>query len=212
MTGNSVIQLSENDTLSIRGVSQRETSRFIAKEWDEETKLYYMSARYQNPMTSWWMSADPAGFGLVNPNREGFSLVESLNWYSYTGNNPLNFIDPTGGYLLNAQRSFNDFFMQDSGSNIGTSDTAVDQSGCFVTAYAREGNTWNAYRLESSGKKILKMHLYGKITLQLLVMIQVIFLLKKVKQIKYSLQQEISFSKLICRKLQTLQSFLQQME
>ena len=26
--------------------------RFTSKEWDEETGLYYMSARYQNPETS----------------------------------------------------------------------------------------------------------------------------------------------------------------
>ena len=70
--------------------------RFTAKEWDEETRLYYMSARYQNPMTSRWMSADPAGLGLANPNREGFNIIESLNWYSYAGNNPIIYRDPTG--------------------------------------------------------------------------------------------------------------------
>jgi len=76
--------------------------RFTAKEWDEETSLYYMSARYQNPMTSRWMSADPAGMQLVNPMdgdgnlRSGFNLVESVNWYSYVGNNPVKYSDPTG--------------------------------------------------------------------------------------------------------------------
>ena len=41
--------------------------RFTAKEWDEETGVYYMSARYQNPETSRWVSSDPAGWGLINP-------------------------------------------------------------------------------------------------------------------------------------------------
>ncbi len=76
--------------------------RFTAKEWDEETKLYYMSARYQNPMTSRWMSVNPSGFQLVNPMdgegnlRSNFSLIESINWYSYVSNNPVIYLDPNG--------------------------------------------------------------------------------------------------------------------
>ena len=76
--------------------------RFTAKEWDEETGLYYMSARYMNPETSRWVSSDPAGWGLVNPMddkgnlRSGFNLVESMNPYSYTGHNPVRYNDPTG--------------------------------------------------------------------------------------------------------------------
>ena len=68
--------------------------------------LYYYGARYLEPKLSRWMSADPAGFGLVNPmeqDNEGklkakqdYSIVESLNWYSYVSNNPLKWIDPSG--------------------------------------------------------------------------------------------------------------------
>ena len=76
--------------------------RFTSKEWDEETGLYYYGARYLEPKLSRWMSADPAGFGLVNPMdgegkpREGYSVVEGLNWYSYVSNNPVKYIDPSG--------------------------------------------------------------------------------------------------------------------
>ena len=76
--------------------------RFTAKEWDEETGLYYMSARYLNPETSRWVSSDPTGWGLVNPMdgdfnlRSRFSIVESMNPYSYCSNNPINYFDPTG--------------------------------------------------------------------------------------------------------------------
>ena len=80
--------------------------RFTSKEWDEETGLYYYGARYLEPKLSRWMSADPAGFGLVNPmeqNNEGklkakqdYSTVEVLNWYSYVSNNLIRYIDPTG--------------------------------------------------------------------------------------------------------------------
>ena len=73
--------------------------RFTSKEWDEETGLYYYGARYLEPKLSRWMSADPAGFGLVNPmeqEEEGkwapkkdYSVVEGLNWYSYVSNRPI---------------------------------------------------------------------------------------------------------------------------
>ncbi|MDC7220202.1 MAG: SpvB/TcaC N-terminal domain-containing protein [Spirochaetales bacterium] len=75
---------------------------FTSKEYDEETGLYYMSARYMNPVASRWVSSDPAGWSLVNPMdgkgnlRSGFSIVESQNPYSYSSNNPINYRDPTG--------------------------------------------------------------------------------------------------------------------
>ncbi|MCF6335629.1 MAG: peptidoglycan DD-metalloendopeptidase family protein, partial [Spirochaetales bacterium] len=70
--------------------------KFTAKELDSETGLYYYGARYLNPRTSRWISADPAGVELINPNRDGFNFIESQNWYSYVGNNPVIFIDPNG--------------------------------------------------------------------------------------------------------------------
>ena len=73
-----------------------ETYRFTSKEFDRETGLYYFGARYYEPKLSNWMSADPAGFELINPSRDGYSVVEALNWYSYTSNNPLKYVDPMG--------------------------------------------------------------------------------------------------------------------
>jgi|GEM_PF-5831541 len=42
------------------------------------------------------MSADPAGFALINPNRGGYSVIEATNWYSYVSNNPVKYVDPNG--------------------------------------------------------------------------------------------------------------------
>lgn len=75
--------------------------KFTGKELDDETGLYYYGARYLNPGTSRWISADPAGFDLINPMengkpREGYSIIEANNWYSYANNNPVRYTDPTG--------------------------------------------------------------------------------------------------------------------
>ena len=58
---------------------------FNAKELDEETGLYYYGARYYNPRISLWLSTDPL--------QEKKPFVST---YTYTLNNPVKFIDPTG--------------------------------------------------------------------------------------------------------------------
>ena len=80
--------------------------RFTSKELDEETGLYYHGARYYEPTISRWMSADPAGWELINPmerDDEGgwkpkasYSIIEASNWYAYVSNNPVIYVDPTG--------------------------------------------------------------------------------------------------------------------
>jgi RHS repeat-associated protein len=85
--------------------------RFTGKELDEETGLYYYGARYLNPRTSRWISADPMieDYLPVRPvdkdSREhnqnlpgmgGVFNIVNLAVYHYGGNNPIIFTDPTG--------------------------------------------------------------------------------------------------------------------
>jgi RHS repeat-associated protein len=95
------------------GVQQGETTpyRFTGKERDEETGLYYYGARYLDPKTSRWLSADPAMGEYLpsapisdkarqrNGNLPGmggvFNLV-NLHMYHYAGNNPVKYVDPDG--------------------------------------------------------------------------------------------------------------------
>ena len=58
---------------------------FNAKEYDEETGMYYYGARYYEPRISLWMSTDP--MQEKKPTNSS---------YMYGQNNPIKYIDPTG--------------------------------------------------------------------------------------------------------------------
>ncbi|VDB01168.1 hypothetical protein S1OALGB6SA_2269, partial [Olavius algarvensis spirochete endosymbiont] len=49
------------------------------------------------PATSRWISPDPAGFELINPQKNEVFIISGTNWYSYTENNPVKYNDPNGG-------------------------------------------------------------------------------------------------------------------
>lgn len=58
---------------------------FNAKEFDEETGLYYYGARYYDSRLSLWMSTDPKEMDFLN-----------ISTYCYAANSPVKFIDPDG--------------------------------------------------------------------------------------------------------------------
>ncbi len=58
--------------------------RYIGKERDDETGLYYHSARYCANWLARWISPDPAG------------AVDGFNLFHYSRNNPITFHDPNG--------------------------------------------------------------------------------------------------------------------
>ena len=92
--------------------------RFSGKELDAETGLYYYGARYLDPKTSRWLSADPAMYqgdylpgAPVNeeakkrngnlPGQGGVFNVVNMHVYHYAGNNPIKYVDPTGEDFYN---------------------------------------------------------------------------------------------------------------
>jgi len=65
---------------------------FGSSIYDEETSLYYMNARYYDPSLGIFLSEDTYKGSIYS------SVTHNL--YSYTGNNPISFIDPTGHRLV----------------------------------------------------------------------------------------------------------------
>ena len=62
--------------------------RFNGKELDPETGNYYYGARYYDPRVSVWLSVDRLA-----------EKYPGLSPYNFTGNNPVNLIDPNGDSL-----------------------------------------------------------------------------------------------------------------
>ena len=58
--------------------------RYTARESDTETGLYFYRARYYDTSVGRFVSEDPAGF------------YGGFDFYNYTKNNAVNFVDPTG--------------------------------------------------------------------------------------------------------------------
>ncbi len=58
--------------------------RSMAREIDGSTGLYYVRNRWYDPALGRFISEDPIG------------LAGGINWYTYAGNSPTNFLDPFG--------------------------------------------------------------------------------------------------------------------
>ncbi len=65
--------------------------RYRGYVYDVDTGLYYLQSRYYNPKIGRFINAD----GLVSTGQG----VLGNNMFAYCGNNPVNYVDPTGQWL-----------------------------------------------------------------------------------------------------------------
>jgi RHS repeat-associated protein len=68
----------------VAGTDVPQPFRFTGREWDAETGLYFYRARYYSPDMGRFISEDPIGY------------AGGINFYAYVGNDPVNFVDPSG--------------------------------------------------------------------------------------------------------------------
>lgn len=94
----SFLMLSVEISGRLKPLSPYLQSRSPGKERDTETGLDSFPARYYGSTMGRWMSPDPLGGHLEDP--------QTLNRYAYVRNNPLNLTDPTGlDFNLNCDKN-----------------------------------------------------------------------------------------------------------
>ena len=76
-------------TLDTNGIATRNPIRYRGYYYDDDTKLYYLNARYYNP--EWRRFISPDNTAYLDPES-----VNGLNLYCYCGNDPVNYCDPSG--------------------------------------------------------------------------------------------------------------------
>jgi len=73
---------------SATGEVSRSRSYYRAEQYDSDLGLYYLRARYYNPLTGRFLSRDPEDGDPTDP--------QSLHRYLYANGDPINGVDPMG--------------------------------------------------------------------------------------------------------------------
>ena len=123
--------------------TQRTPYLYTGKELDEETGLYYYGARYYDPRTSVWASADPIlgkyfpGGNSSNdrnlPGLGGIFNSANLGLYGHTHQNPVKYIDPDGNVVT----------IRITDTPTGSWSYVNTRKGAEMRADARSGNNVN---------------------------------------------------------------------
>jgi RHS repeat-associated protein len=129
--------------------SPENVMKFVGKEKDKETGLYYFGARYMKPEVGRFTSPDPVGPVDPKTSKTNYGLLlnpQKLNRYAYALNNPYRYLDPDGRYERDVHCSLTYYLAVKAGFNsnqatqIASANQGVDESrvtGSFVGREAR---------------------------------------------------------------------------
>ncbi len=118
--------------------------KFVGKENDKETGLYYFGARYMEAMVGRFISPDPVGAVDSNTGRiNGNNILnpQRLNRYGYGLNNPFKYFDPDG---------FDVYFV---GAGVGAFISSAKKDRTFGKGYGTQAAIGIAYDTET--KKVI---------------------------------------------------------
>ena len=88
-----VLSANGADLTDATHIGNRNPFRYRGYFYDVETGLYYLQTRYYDPEIGRFVTIDDLSY--ADPR-----IIHGLNLYAYCGNNPVNYIDPTGEFLL----------------------------------------------------------------------------------------------------------------
>lgn len=120
--------------------SRSQTNQYIGQDYDSESSLSYLNARYYEGSRGQFLSQDPV-FWEIGQTPDGISVLSNpqlQNSYSYAGNNPITNKDPNGrhpGIIAGAI----------GGGIIGVGALAISD---FATG---QSSGWNAYAGAAAG-------------------------------------------------------------
>jgi RHS repeat-associated protein len=155
------------------GLTDRTAYRFTGKELDKETGLYYYGARYLNPQTGMWLSADPAMGDYIprapiddeakkhNENLPGMGGVYNyvnLHVYHYAGNNPVKLTDPDGRSPWDSVFGFSFDPIGDFFNLLGQFDLSIKAGTIFQAAGNgdKSAQAYLGYLWHEAGRGVLK--------------------------------------------------------
>ena len=88
-----VVDANGNEITSLNHLGNLNPFRYRGYYYDVETGLYFLQTRYYDPEVGRFLNRDSVSY--ADPQ-----TINGLNLYTYCGNNPVEYVDPTGHFPI----------------------------------------------------------------------------------------------------------------